>query len=668
MASYREAVSLQNRRMEQAESEDPGILKSGLRGVAASPGYTMSVIESLRNMGLGRELPRYGEHTEDWMVEKTGIPEPTGYWPKVAERTGKQAIPILAGAPLGGMAAGGLGVGGEIVLGTLATAAAEAVAESGGSPAAQMGTGIAAGVLAPATIPGRLMGATAKRIPGIGKRLASSAARAGTGLPDEVAMGIARKYGIDVAEVQRAASELKRRVGDTRAIDRATTKLDDERLFAGLPETSQPTSRAYMGRDAAQNISSMEEGLARGDLDFSASVGNRKANALEDVADRFGSERPGGSIETLRAGYDDALKAAIKEQQDAWANVPLDEMEMISTERLKAAARESASRAGEDFPDRIPKETQAVLDWPDSVTPERFQRLRSQALLTKRVAARGGEQAQYYSNNLDPLIDGLNRELDDLTSEGSAAYRNALGLTRRNKELFDPKSPAVKALSGEERARTAMNKIRLTPTEAKRAVEIAERQPGGLDALRRTAIDDLFGVNFGDVTPRKIRTLLKENRTAYKTILGDKILENMEVAVDELDVLLTGRAGTPAASAATGTGITPLGIAFGAANMVRHPVEAVGKAFNAVNSRMVRDISTHPERSAILREALLDRKLMSTLLKMPDEAAVPAWIVNWDKLVARAKARRVGSAEAAARAGAREATSNDTSGIPLTLE
>ena len=213
-----------------------------------------------------------------------------------------------------------------------------------------------------------------------------------------------------------------------------------------------------------------------------------------------------------------------------------------------------------------------------------------------------------------------------------------------------------------------MNKIRITPTEAKRAVDIAKRQPGGLDALRRTAIDDLFGQNFGDVTPRKIRTLLTENRSAYKVILGDEILENMDVAMEELDVLLTGRAGTPAATAATGTGITPLGIAFGAANMIRHPIEGAGKAFNAVNARMARDISTHPERSAILREALLDRKLMSSLLKMPDEAAVPAWILNWDKLVARAKARRAGSAGAAARAGAREATPDNTGGVPLTLD
>lgn len=646
MADYGEAVKLWREEREEPEEKTrdpksgPGVMGALLRGVALSPASTLELVEPLRDYMAGRERPRAADVLRRHIEENIQIPAPVTGAERIAQAVGEETIPIIGFAPMGA-AAGPAGLATEVGLGVVGSGGAQAAKEAGFGPAGQVVSGAIATAMSPAAVPVALRRSARQGLKEAGEQAVSETARR-----------IAKKYGVEVEQVQRAASELKRRIGDERALERARGSLGDERLFADLPPESQPTSRQYLGRDAAQNISSMEESLARQDVDFSTSVANRKANAFEDTAARFEEWRPQGSAEAASEAFDTAYTRSLDEAREAWRQVPLSEMPKISTRRLKEAARESVDRAGR-FPERVPREAKVVLELPDTISMDDFQNIRSQALLTKRVAQRGGEQAQYAANNLDPLLSAFNRELDSLSSQGSDMYRRALGLTRRNRELFDARSPVVKALSQGKRTSQVVRKIKGTPSEARRAVRIVSQEPGGLDSLRRALIDDLIGESFGDVTPRRIRSQLKEYGGAYSEVFDEEHLETLRRFADELDVLKTGKAGTPAATASTGTGISPLGIVFGAADTVRHPVQAAGRAFGAVKRAVTDDIANNPERSAILREALLDRQTMLDLLNMPDERALPAWMVRWKQLVARARererARRAAVAKTAGR-------------------
>lgn len=155
----------------------------------------------------------------------------------------------------------------------------------------------------------------------------------------------------------------------------------------------------------------------------------------------------------------------------------------------------------------------------------------------------------------------------------------------------------------------------------------------------RVVIDDLFGEGLGEVTPRRMIVTINRNRNFYREALGEEMLSGIETILKKARIARRGRAGTTAATASTGSGFTPVDVLFAGAEVITHPVQGATTGLSVVTRRMARDVRNAPERSAVMREALLDPELFKFLLEMPDERALPGWMRGWEKIVSRSRAR-----------------------------
>ena len=692
-------------RSHEPEQEGPGLGGAFVRGLYRSPAIATQMAESggvsfkrFGHQGQAADtdgdgvytinelasLPTRGQEQMETLSELSGQAEPQTYWERVMQSLGEQTPFILASTPgalaTSAPAAAATKIPGQLVMrsaplpagpgaalssaapagsnaariakllatdvtiGTAATTGAEATREAGGGPLAQTGAGFATAMMFPAI-----------GVPMSTRQLAAQRLRQGARVkPTKEAIRIAKKYGIKPEKVQEAVTEIKRRIGDKRTVRRVIDRLERPSLFDELADDAQPTSRQFMGRDAGQNFAGMEEGLARADVDASASIGSRRGNAAEDLTTMYDDFRPAGGIDDTIDRANLVAEDILADEASTWADVDLTGRK-VNIRRVYEAMEESEELA-RGYSGRLPDEVgvlrQTMAEFGDEIDLTEFQRLRSNALLSQRIGGRAtaDSASQFKARNLSPIIRAYNEVLENLPNNVSnRAYRKALRLTRENKELLDPRSGYLRSIEQGRRGQSVVGQIRSSRGEARRAMTIASRSDGGVESLRATMLDDLFGESYIDASPNKIRGKLTNYREAFDEIFDDEIRQNIDMFIDALEVHKTGTAGTPAATRVAGSNIGPLGFLMAGAKVALHPLDAATSAVTAVQRRMAKDITTNIERSAILREAVLDRQLLLTLLKMPDQAALPAWMVNWERLVRRAETRSLATAGAEAR-------------------
>ena len=689
MASFSGVLGEMNKQEEEGTAKAPGVLKSFLRGVSRSPADVLALSPTgqrvdpaflpermtLENL---RGLPTQSQATEQALLQSSGIPEPTTFGERSAERLGRSVPFVAAGLPGAGALGGLKAVAGEVITDVVASMFEQGAQDLGAGPLGQAGAGLTAAMLVPGVAVQNVAEAAGKKAPRAARRagraafiesLGEAAGKTGRdGIDPGALRAIAKRYGVPQAQVRKAASELKRRIardpaGGDRFVDEAIDRLD-EGIDLFPDKTVRPTSRQMLGEQGGQNISSMEDGLSRADLDVSASIDGRRQAVRADLEAQFESLLPEGSTGGAIEAFDAVLARAKQAERQAWDAVPFKEMPEVSTAGLKRAVKKlrEGPIAGRRF---VPDEVNVIDQYGDTIPVSELQALRSELLDTQRAGSlfNATPDARRTAPRVRVLLDAVDEQIKKLPPSGSTLYRKARGLTRENADLFNRKSSLVSGLSELTEGRKIVSRIRTAkdPTgEAKRAIRILSQEPGGVENIRRVFIDELFDQELSAATPRRMLTTIKRNRGVYREVLGEEMLGEIETLLKKVKIARTGSAGTAAATARTGSNVSPVEMLFAGADVFTSPVQATARGLGAVSKRIAKDASSSVERNAILREALLDPELFKTLLEMPDPRAIPAWVQNWDKLVARSRART----QAAARVGTRTSSNNRTQGQP----
>ena len=654
MATYAEFVAAEKANNDIDEDAGPGLIGSFKRGVFQSPADVFAITpsgqrpdltaipeSSPRTLETFREAPRQAETFRESLIRRSGIAEPTTSGERIAERVGRTAPFITAGSA-GAFATGGFaGLATELAADLLASSVGESVAEGGGGAAAQMGAEILAGVFAP--------GVTAKNVAeGVAKQGSKRATRRMTRAQ---ARRIAKKHDVGINDVLKTSAELKRRIdadpaGGERFIDEAATSLR-EGISLFPDDTIRPTSRQLLGERAGQNVSGLEESLAKDPLspDFSAAVAGRKRAVIQDLEKKFDNFLPEGSADGARTAFDTARNRAKAAERAAWEAVPLDEMPNVSSRRLKAAGKKlrEGPIASRKF---LPDELNVIDEYGPEISVRELQAFRSELLDSIRRAKKFGADPKFgkQARHSVELLDAANKMIDELPKEGGELYLAARRLTAENADLFNPKSASVAALSELEDGRKIVSKIvnsKQPGSEARRAVRVVSQEDGGVDSLRRVFVDELFEQGFANTTPLSVLKKMHRHERAYREILGDEHFNELEGIMRRVKIARVGRAGTTAATASTGSAISPAGLLFAGAEVAVEPVQATTRT---LFRRVTKDLSNNTARTALQREALLDPELFARLLELPEPRAVADWIVNWEKLKARASVRAAKSA------------------------
>lgn len=658
MASYSSVVaSMKNEKAEGSEGR-PGVLKSFARGLMQSPGSVEGLADFMRGRPNqpGIVDPRISRSQESMQIgaKLSGIAPPTTYGERVAERMGISAPLAIAGAPGAGAAAGLKGVGFDVIADVVGNMFGQGAEDVGFGPTGQMIAALPAALIAPNTAAGAA-GAVARK----GSRAFQSslertakrtAAEAGEGLADvdrAALRAYAKKYGIEQKYVLEAASEWQRRfprdpTGGTKGRDDVVAALEEtNRLF---PDPNlRPTTAQSIGDLGGENVAAMERSLAQNDLDFSASIAGRKKAVIEDLEKQFENMLPNGSYSRAQEASEAAWDRAKQAEREAWANVPLREIPNSLTARLKSVAASLKTKgAGRQY---VPDEVGVIEDYGVSVSATELQALRSELMDTARAAKRFGasDDVRRKAMRVAPLLREVNRMIDEFPEEGGQLYKAARDLTRQNAEMFPPDSVAVSGLSQITDANKFVRGLRSSKDpvgEMSRARRIVEQEPGGSEGLERALIDELFDQELGNATPRSVLTKIRRHRGMYEAGLGKEKLAEVEDMAKKISIASRGIAGTAAATRATASGLQPFALMFSAAEAITSPTAAASKGLGAVLGSIARNTRTSIERNGIARELLLDTDMAIKLSKMPAPEAVPAWIKNWDKIVARSRARQ----------------------------
>lgn len=620
---------------------------SGLqRGVLTSPADVMSLQELARG-GDGSQ----SQDMQSALERFSGRPEPETFAGKVGQRIGRSAPFLAAGtaaSAIGG--AGARALLSEVAADVVGGFAGQAAEESGAGFAGQFGAEMAASVA----------------IPGMFAKNIAEAAND----PRKVA-ALAKQYKIKEEDVLRAGHFLRNKYpvdpnaqNPDRFVDIGEENLaETRRLFPD--QNVRPSLRQALGEDAGAEFAALEERLASDpNSTFGRRLAGRKLAVRLDLEQQFDELLPEGNFGQVSSGFNDIKSQMVTKTQEAWAAVDFDEIPKIPTARLKLAAKEARKRAA-GISGRVPAEASVIDDLPDVITPDQLQALRSNALLTDRIARRGGEMAQGQAPNLDPIVKALNRELDELPASGSKAYKKALRTTREMHQTFDSRSVSVALLEDQTQGRKVVSGIRESKDpkrEVEKALRILDQTPNGSDAFRRAVIEEAFDDSVDALTPRSVKRKMRQKKDFYMAALGaDRYRKTVDI-LDAATIARRGRAATPAAVSSVGSGIprTPAEMLWSGIELAEAPMQGTARGIRTIWKKVSGVAKTEPERMAIVQEALLDIEFSDVLMRLPKRGQEDVWSSKFDKLVARARARKQLAVRAAYRSGRNEIESENT--------
>ncbi len=664
-AEVRAKVKAANReRGLKPSAPQPSAVSSYARGVmvegpAQAAGIAGTAFDALIGMGARIGLPaarhlqgvdfggQMGGRAREALGRAVPIPAAEeGTSARVAEQGGAGTFVGALGAPFA--YAGGLPLmAGEVVLSTLGAAAGEGVKQATESE----GAGIGAELLASAGAPVVLGPKVVSKSP----QIAAAAARLVRSMsPSKEALQYAEKLGVSVLDLHKAAGEFKTFVsehpsGDERYIGDWIRYLDEAMERFGPDEV--PTTRQIIEarRDAGSPLAALEEGLGGQSRGFGMKVLGRR-QAAEDTLR--------AEVDKLRSGDPSELPGAYKKIRDMrwtaqkrqWDAIPEADRPVINTADLKASAQEAIDRAGE-FEEDIPDEALKILEWPDEVTWDRFQAMRSRMLKSQRIGSRGTAEtmSQLQVDNRAVLIDGFNREVSRLSETAGThgrAYQDALRSTTLFYNDFSPTSVVTRSFEDMTEIAQITSRIRSSKRpaeEAARAVRIFAQDPGKLEAFRASVLNDVIGP--GDLNPGMAKQSLKKlraNQNLIETVMGPSGYRHVEDVLERARMVSIGKTGKSAQAVSTGSGREAVkNVAAPMAAMI----DPIGIGLPAAAKAVIDRLSKNPNHGRILREVMLDPALGSFLLKLPEPREVEAWVIGWNQMAARS-GLRVASREA----------------------
>ena len=615
--------------------------------------------ENTEAIRRSRVDPMSKESSEFFNSPEEGFPLPDSFAGRFGERVGRSALFASLSAPVAAAAGGLPGVIAEVSADLFAINVGEAAAEAGAPDSAKF----IVEMMAAMVVPGVAARKAAFRAPLRGQTIGK---KAGKTFAEERRLGkfgfdpegfeleaadvkrLANEYGMTEDVVRQTVATIRRRMGrDTRGSNVLNQGAIDE-VVEGLrifpDKTRRPPTAALLGDRAGQNLPSMQKTLSALDDEFSAELDGIKQVVEKDLREQLDRLTPNGGVDGVRRNSESARNLLEEEAKLAWtrANESSDQLPMISTKRLKLSTKEAVRRAA-GFPGRTPDEVAIINALPDTITHDQFQAIRSNALLTGRVANRGDGVSQFKSNNLDPILDALNKELDSLPDNvGSAEYRRALALTKRNKRLFNDKTEGYSAVTEFGDMKRSVNRIKGAKdpeAAARHAIEVMSASPDGdgVQNLRAMFAEELFGSDISKSTPRTVLLEMKRRRPVYEAIFGKEALKEYENIAQKIRINERFSAGTPSAIKETGSGLPKMfAKAFGIVEWAKTPIQ---KTLNGVQTLLMRrDIRTNDDVHFLMREMLKDGDLFVRLMKVKmEEKSVAQWVVDWNVLTSRSK-------------------------------
>lgn len=570
---------------------------------------------------------------DETLAQASGIPAPETFPGRVSERLGITApLATAAGIPSLAAASPLMAVRNMVIGDVLAAMGEQGAQDAGAGPGLQILAGVAGGMVAPGSVTddvGRV---------GKAKAVAADVADAAT----ERAEAEAKRLNVKMGAMRRASGEAKRRMasdpyGGEQFVTEGIDKLRRARELFPDPK-SRPTTAQILSDEPG--VVGMDAALAKVDDEFRQSLAGRRRVVRNDLMAEWERILPEGSPGGVNARAKAVFDAKKQAEVAAWEAIPRDKLPLIETQRLKqiVAKLRRGPKAGLKY---IPNEASVIESFSVQEPVTEIQALISELLDTQRAASRFGASTDDMrrAKRVKPLIDALMKEIDDIPdAAGGAEYRAARNATRELYQLFNQDSWAVDAvlnLGTSTKIARAIRSADNPAEEARKAVRILDQTPGGRDNLARVFIDDLFDQSLEAKTPRLVLTQIRRNRDVYREIFGNERLKLYESLIERAEMARRNKAGTSAAVQSTLSGVGPVDILFGAAEAVTEPVQGVRK----LGAYIAKSAKTDREKNAILREALYDDELWTTLLEMPEPRAVAKWIVDWDRLVARSRAR-----------------------------
>lgn len=638
-------------------AEGPGVLKSILRGAAQAP----AMLPSSKFMRLGGIPPRAFPHVAGPLMERdvqadfanrTGIAPPKNYVERTAERFG-QGLPFAAAtAPwlygMGGAKAVGLGLLGDAVSAMME----QGVADKGYGPLVQLAAGIPAAVLTPSGIADDVV-SSAPEMTRFAKRAANAADDVVLSASDTAKLAsVAKDFGVSDKSVINAVQEWQRRMpadptGGRAFLDQAVEALQESRRLFPDPK-KRPTVAQILGELGGANMGAMEAQMARDasdGIDLSSEIAGRKLAVVQDLESQWDEMTPGVPAKNAQASMRELRQRLADEAQAAWEQVPFDQMPRAQMKGLVGANRrlQMVPIADKGF---LPTEEMKVVDdlvakYGRKVPMDEIQSLRSRLYAIHRAA--DSPFATLELKQRSRLAGQLTREVENiingLPDAGSAAYMRARSATRNMHEIIPNDSAALRAIEDIDDPAKMIRKVLATPNDARTVRRAFEQTPEGLQSLQRAAWDDLFGEGMKDFSTKAIRRKLNQRRQAYGEIFGQEKLNSTFDLLKKIEIGGRFITGTPAQFRSTGSNMTPLHLLLAGAEVATNPAGAGATVAGKVMKRVMESAQTATERNAIFREALMDDELAETLTSVVTPNTLPAWQKNWDKLVARAKAR-----------------------------
>ena len=477
----------------------------------------------------------------------------------------------------------------------------------------------------------------------------------------EDAIPYMEKLGVTRDSLVKASSEIKREVPDVAAAINQLRQVGQR--TQGIPGGAS-TRQAFETMDnnrGGSGISHMSEQLSKTDKEYRRNAALRRADFLDYLGrewDNLVEVDP--DYPAFLAKYDSGKSALKQEERAAWSLVRENEQPLFDIKDVRDKAADIIDDAVYKRHD-VPKVLKDLID--EEITPSdtvglgRFQELRSVLLGVVRDAKlQPSSQNDHAKAMASQLLELLQKNIDDWsksdTTGKSLEYLNARRLTAQNADLYNPNSPIISALDkgGQSRSlfaqlRNAKGKTgaRTSPAdEARRLVRVAEQTPGGMENLKSLAIEDLF---YDGLVPTATRTpskVMAKNEEMYRVILGDQY-DNAVELLDLSRLATAGKEGTAAQVSSVGSGVAPAKFLFG---LARSATDPIGAAVENAMSQMGKQTKREVMWQAIVREALEDPKFMQVLLEMPTERSLPAWKVQWTRLISKSSARAAARSEA----------------------
>jgi len=429
--------------------------------------------------------------------------------------------------------------------------------------------------------------------------------------------------------------------------DEATEELG--RVVADFGDTP-PTTAQALGETGGQHVAQLEKSLTAADPEFSGRVSTARRAAEERARDELAGGAPAASVIGTSESFNAAARTAREKVREAYKNAESTLRSHVSTRGVKAKIQSVLARMSPAK--RAALDTSVVTrikGYGDRIPASHLEDELSQL----KAVLRDPNARQQWPATIE-LIDALDGELDKAIARvNDPALRNARAASRDYHRTYEPQSQmkaaridselqvadrVVKALNGRPDAiakALVRGKGSARPAEVARQVKKALKgDPEALLQVQDAFWQEIVGPALNKNAVQQGLTKMRDPamRRTYTELFGRKSWDHAERWLKNLQKTRRGTAGMPSASQSTGSSINAQGVIDVAMAGNR---ERLQKGLGL----LMKTFTNKTEVDTILREALLDPKIMRDLLAIPVDLGREAWISRMKTVAARASAR-----------------------------